>query len=76
MQLIMPRRAVTYRFDERVIEALKARSRKSNSSVSNWLETLLIETLMRSGDLPADFEPLGETRGGDRTNKKESTEDI
>lgn len=71
MQLIMPRRAVTYRFDERVIEALKARSKKANSSASNWLETLLIETLMRSGDLPADFEPLGETRGGDRTKGSE-----
>lgn len=71
MQLIMPRRAVTYRFDERVIEALKARSKKANNSASNWLETLLIETLMRSGDLPVDFEPLGETRGGDRTKGSE-----
>ena len=75
MQLVMPRKAVTYRFDERIIAAVKARARQDNSSANNWLETLLIKVLREDGVLPDDFEPLGETRGGDRTTKKESAED-
>ena len=67
MQLIMPRKAVTYRFDERIIAAVKTRARQDNSSANNWLETLLIKVLMEDGVLPKDFETLGETRGGDRT---------
>ena len=67
MQLVMPRKAVTYRFDERLIAAVKERARQDNSSANNWLETLLIKVLREDGALPEDFEPLGETRGGDRT---------
>lgn len=67
MQLTMPRKAVTYRFDERIIAAVKARAKRANSSANNWLETLLIEVLKADGELPDDFEPLGETRGGDRS---------
>ena len=67
MQLVMPRKAVTYRFDERLIAAVKERARQDNSSANNWLETLLIKILKEDGVLSEDFEPLGETRGGDRT---------
>lgn len=38
-----------------------------NNSANNWLENLLIATLRKDGFLDDDFEPLGETRGGDRT---------
>ena len=69
MQSTMARKAVTYRFDERIISAVKDRARKDNNSANNWLETLLIQVLKDDGVLPNDFEPLGETRGGDRTSK-------
>jgi len=66
----MARKAVTYRFDTRIIEAVKARAKRANSSANNWLETLLIGVLKTDGELPDDFEPLGETRGGDRSQGK------
>ncbi|WP_163665064.1 hypothetical protein [Adonisia turfae] len=68
----MPRKAVTYRFDERLIAAVKQRAKQDNSSANNWLETLLIKVLREDGVLPEDFEPLGETRGGDRTKGGEN----
>ena len=63
----MPRKRVTYRLDTRLIEATKKRARMDNNSANNWLENLLIATLRKDGFLDDDFEPLGETRGGDRT---------
>ena len=67
----MARQQKTFRLDERVLDALKVQSQKSETSVNNWVESLLIETLKRTGALPPDFEPLGETRGGDRTKRDE-----
>ena len=65
------RKAVSYRIDERVVEALKTMARDKNNSVNNWLETHLIDYLKTIGYLNNDFRPLGETRGGD--TKQEST---
>lgn len=42
-----------------------------NNSANNWLENLLISTLKKDGVLGDDFEPLGETRGGDRTSAED-----
>lgn len=69
--MIMPRKKVTYRLDTRLIEAAKKRARMDNNSANNWLENLLISTLKDDGVLAEDFEPLGETRGGDRTATEE-----
>lgn len=65
--ITMPRKRVTYRIDTRLIDAAKKRARMDNNSANNWLENLLISTLKKDGVLDEDFEPLGETRGGDRT---------
>ncbi|MEL7494358.1 MAG: hypothetical protein AAGJ95_10405 [Cyanobacteria bacterium J06554_11] len=63
----MVRKQIGFRIDERVIEALKTQVVSTGGTTNNWVETLFIETLKRTGALPQDFEPLGETRGGDRT---------
>lgn len=71
----MPRKRRTFRFDERLLDALKVAAQRSNSSANNWLETLLMDELIEQGFLPKDFEPLEETRGGDRSqggNDRES----
>ena len=74
MQLVMPRKAVTYRFDDRLIAALKEKAQQSNNSVTNWLETHLIEVMKTEGFLPQDFQPLGETRGGDRSKNADNAD--
>lgn len=66
--MTIKRKAVSYRIDERVIQALKDKAKRENNSVNNWLETRLIKLLIEEGDLAKDFQPLGETRGGDTSN--------
>ena len=60
----MPRKRVSYRIDDAVIEAMKRRARLDGRNANNWLEHHLLNALKQSGDLPADYIPLGETRGG------------
>ena len=71
---LMPRKRVTYRLDTRLIEATKKRARMDNNSANNWLENLLIATLRKDGVLEDDFEPLGETRGGNHTTEDSSSD--
>ncbi|MEM9766476.1 MAG: hypothetical protein AAF892_01165 [Cyanobacteria bacterium P01_D01_bin.71] len=65
---LMPRKRRTFKFDERLLDGLKVAAQKDNSSANNWLETLLMKELLHRGILPENFEPLVETRGGDRTS--------
>ena len=69
---LMPRKRVTYRLDTRLIEATKKRARMDNNSANNWLENLLIATLRKDGVLDDNFEPLGETRGGNHATSEGS----
>lgn len=70
----MPRRRRTFKFDERLLDALKVVAQKDNSSANNWLETLFMKELQARGTLPENFEPLVETRGGLRTLDDEDEE--
>ncbi|KOP23403.1 hypothetical protein AMR41_26275 [Hapalosiphon sp. MRB220] len=69
------RKAVTYRIDETVINALKELAIDRNTSVNNFLETHLFNLLKKEGYISQDTRPLGETRGGDRTKSDEDSED-
>jgi hypothetical protein len=51
----MPRRRRTFKFDERLLDALKVVAQKDNSSANNWLETLLMKELQMSGGLARGF---------------------
>lgn len=62
----MPRRAATYRLDDRILEALERIARKNNTSVNKYLENLLFIHTKQIGEIPMTAEPLGETRGGSR----------
>lgn len=69
----MPRIRRSYKIDERVVDALTRAASKSNMSANRYLENLLFSHAKTVGELPFEAEPLGETRGGDRTQPK--TED-
>jgi hypothetical protein len=62
----MPRRAATYRLDDRILEALERIARKNNTSVNKYLENLLFTHTKQLGEIPMTAESLGETRGGSR----------
>jgi hypothetical protein len=67
--LMIQRKSTTFRLDERIIEAIEKAAKLSNASKNRYIEMLFIKHCQGLGILPMDFEPLGETRGGDRTNK-------
>ncbi|MEO0986873.1 MAG: hypothetical protein AAFY20_15155 [Cyanobacteria bacterium J06639_14] len=64
LSAVMPRKRRTFMFDVRLLDGLKAIARKENSSVNNWLETLVMQTLREKGVIDEDFEPIQENRGG------------
>ena len=63
----MPRKRRTYTIDERLIDALARMAAAKNASANRFLENLLWEKATADGFISQDEEPLGETRGGDRT---------
>ena len=74
IDLEMARKRRTFKIDDRILDGVKVAARKTNSSENNWVETLLMETLIASGILPKDFEPLKENRGGLRQSSSEGSD--
>lgn len=74
----MPRNRKTYRLDVRITEAMERVAKMGGyKNPSAWLEDHLFLTLKSTGYISSDEQPLGETRGGDRTastNKNEQSE--
>lgn len=68
---LMPRKNRTFRLDERLLDGLSALAKKKNMSANKYLENWLLATCVKEGVLPPDTEPLGEQRGGDRTQTKQ-----
>ncbi|WP_026736324.1 hypothetical protein [Fischerella sp. PCC 9605] len=69
------RKAVTYRIDETVVNALKELAIDRNTSVNKFLETHLFNLLKSEGYISEETRPLGETRGGDRSKADEDAEE-
>lgn len=65
----MPRKRRTYTIDERLIDALAKMAAAKNASANRFLENILWEKATADGFISQDAEPLGETRGGDRTSE-------
>lgn len=63
------RKSTTFRLDERVIDAITKAAKINNASKNRYIETVFVKHCQALGILPMDFEPLGETRGGDTTGK-------
>lgn len=66
--LDMARKKTSFRLDERILDAISQASKTTGHSRNGWLEHHLFEMLKEKGFIPTDAEPLGETRGGDRTS--------
>ena len=69
--IMSQRKSTTFRLDERIIDAITTAAKVNNQSKNRYIENLFIKHCQGLGILPMDFEPLGETRGGDRSEKEE-----
>jgi hypothetical protein len=75
--LEMPRRQRMFRLDDRILNALEEVSKNAgHSSVNQFVETTLFNLVKAAGKIPADSEPLPETRGGDKRSKKPKLDDT
>jgi hypothetical protein len=63
----MPRDAHKFRLDDRVISALKAAADEQGTSFNAYVEGILFAHGKLIGKIPADAQPLAETRGGKRS---------
>jgi hypothetical protein len=68
----MSRRNIGFRLDTRIAEAMTKLAKSKNQSTNRFIESEFLKLCQQAGLLSEDFEPLGETRGGDRTIKDES----
>jgi len=72
----MPRRKVTYRLDDRVLDELD--KLVTDGSVNQFVEGILFEFLKNTGRLPGDAQRLPDNRGGKRSGAgkpKQSSDD-
>lgn len=72
---IMPRKRISYVIDERIVELIAKLARQEGISRNRFLEKHFAQVGIRLGALPHDFEPLGETRGGDRRSQSSKKSD-
>ena len=61
----MPRRKVTYRLDDRILDELE--KLVSDGSQNQFVEGILFEFLKNTGRLPSNAERLPDNRGGKRS---------
>lgn len=68
----MPRKRISISVDTEVLAALADKATDLNTSISRMAETALIAHAKSLGLIPENYKPLGETRGGDRTELNEA----
>ena len=59
----VPRKRTTVTIDVDAIAAFQRLARKANTSLSRYLESVMVTEAKHRGELPHDYELLGETRG-------------
>ncbi|MBP5977001.1 hypothetical protein HW132_30845 [Brasilonema sp. CT11] len=69
------RKAVSYRIDDLVIEAVQKAADNQGISANRWLEIYLFDSLKTMGLIPQEEHKLGENRGGDRKSKNFKSND-
>lgn len=67
----MPRKKLTFRIDERLLQVMDETARLSGHSKNLWLERHLTRFFEDAGKLPENFEPLGDLRGERYSKKKD-----
>ena len=63
------RKAITYRLDELVTDAMREQALEEGTSVNRWLENHLFDYFKNVGKIPKSENRLPENRGGDRKSK-------
>ena len=59
----VPRKRTTVTIDVDAIAAFQRLAKKANTSLSRYLESVMVVEAQNKGELPEDYELLGETRG-------------
>ena len=72
MLVTMPRKRTSVTIDVKALDAFKRLAKKSNMSFPKYLEAQMIELAKAEGEIPQEYEMLGETRGGDRKSTADS----
>jgi hypothetical protein len=70
----MGRKGRTFYLDERVIAAIDSAARAAGLTPNQFVEKMGWLYAQLTGRIPLDAQPLGETRGGDRTTTKPSAQ--
>ena len=65
---MIERKNKSFKLDSRVLDALESLAQKRNASVNRYLENLLFSHAKLEGEIPIDAMPIGENRGGKRSN--------
>lgn len=73
MLAAMPRKRTTVTIDVEALDAFRRLAKRSNMSFPKFLESCMIDIAKTKGEIAEDYEPLGETRGGDRTTEGEAS---
>ena len=66
------RKNTTLRLDIEAVSAFRRLAKKTNMSLPKYVEALMVRHAIEEGEIPKDYELLGETRGGDRTTTDEA----
>jgi hypothetical protein len=59
----MPRKRTTLTLDTAAIDAITNLAKRSNMSLARYVEAIMVTEAKVKGELPHDYELLGETRG-------------
>ena len=73
MLAAMPRKRTTITIDIEALNAFRRLAKKANMSFPKYLEARMVELAKSEGEIPVEYETLGEMRGGDRTATDEAT---
>ena len=71
MTATVPRRNTALRLDVEAVSAFRRLAKKANMSLPKYIEAWMVKHAQAEGEMPEDYELLGETRGGDRTTSEE-----
>ena len=63
IDLSVPRKRTTLTLDVDAVAAIQRLAKQTNTSLSRYLERVMVTEAKVKGELPHDYELLGETRG-------------
>lgn len=75
MLAAMPRKRTTITIDIEALDAFRRMAKRANMSFPKFLETRMIGMAKKEGEIPKDYEPLGEIRGGLRVKSEGKAND-